>query len=186
MAAPDPIDILKGVSGRLCHSPTDLAAPFPHGGTALGVVRDVKFRLLGRTRPIRAEEWGGLAVDYLGTDQGAVLGFILRSWDNDALQAVFADTAAGGSGKRVVRGRATTEGCRAGGKLSARARKLLFSPDDSHDPGFLVSKAIPLPEENAELRFLLPEEIGIPVLWHCIPDGSGNLYQLGRLEDLTL
>jgi hypothetical protein len=183
MATPDPKDILRGVSGRLCHSPTNLALPYPHGGVALGVVRDVKIRLLARTRPLRAEEWGGMTVRFLGTDHGAVLGFVLRSWDDDALDAVFADTFVGAkSGRRVVQARATTDAYRAG--AARPAKKLLFSPDDSHDPGAIVYQAVPLVEENAELRFLLSEEIGIPLLWHCIPDATGRLWQAGRLEDL--
>ena len=36
--------------GRICKSPTNLALDFPHGGTALGLVRDRRWRRLQATR----------------------------------------------------------------------------------------------------------------------------------------
>jgi hypothetical protein len=80
--------------GRLCKTPTNLAAAFPHGGTELGVVRDMVFRPMVSTTPIHAEEFGR-TVEVIVTKESAVFACVLRSYDNDLLSDVFHNTGAG-------------------------------------------------------------------------------------------
>ena len=88
--------ILK-VPGDLYLGTTDLTTTAPFGGTALGEVRDLEFDHGFEVALIRAEEWGGIAADATFTAK-AMLKCVFRSYDADALQAIFPFASLGASG----------------------------------------------------------------------------------------
>lgn len=178
---------LSGIPARLCKDPTDLALDFPHGGVALGTTRNHAWRPERRSFPIRAEEFGGIAVGHVWTGESGVLACVARELDSDYLAAVFLDTVAGGTtARRVVRGRATTDGFRAGSSLASLACTLYLSPDDPNAHGLLLYRAEPLIDAAAEVNFRLREEVGLLCLWAATPDSQGRLYQIGARGDLSL
>jgi hypothetical protein len=184
MALANSGDVLR-VGGRLCSGPTDLSAAFPHGGTALGMVSEVLFRPNLKRAEITAEEFGGEPVEVVVTSETCVFGCLLRGIDSDAWNLAFEDTTVGsGSGKPVVDYPGST---RAGALGSSRSAKILWSPDDiQSDPAILLYKAIPILDETAELALSISQEMVVRVVFQGIRDGSGNVYQIGRLEDLTV
>ena len=177
-------------SGILYADVTTLASA-PFGGVCLGYVKDLEFRFQRRTQIVTAEEWGGQAVDQIDLGESAVIAGILRGVDPDAINKVFANTAAGTtSGERVVKG-AVNGTNRAGYSLYNKAFKLLFAPDDTDRGQFIVVyKAIPLVDEAAAMQTRLDAELGIAVAFWGVPDtGTGTtkaVYQIGRREDLSL
>ena len=184
MATADSSNLIY-VPGRLVKPPTDLSAAFPYGGTALGSAAEIIFQPNLETHEIRAEEFGGEIIERLYGTETALLGALMRGYDDDALAAIFQDTAAGGkTGARVVSFPGST---RAGSLGSALSFKLFFAPlDEEHHPALLIYKAIPLIEASARLRFSAGEEWGYPVMFQGIRDGSSRVYAMGRMEDLTL
>lgn len=175
------------VPGRLCINPTNIANDFPHGGTALGLTRDVEFRIGITTGIVTAEEWGNIPVEAIKTAEACVLACVLREWDDDAIGAMFVNTSISSAGDRSILSRVATDGVRAGALLSAKAAVVVFSPlaPDDH-PMIIIRKGLPLVDETAMLQASLAEEFGIAVVWQGIPDSSERLYDIGKRGDLSL
>ena len=183
MATADP-RLVKHAFGRLCIAPTNLAAAFPHGGTALGLTAEVNFRPVQRMREVRAEEFGGEVVEIIVGREDVVLAATIRGWDSDALQRVFVRTAAGTSGERVV---SYPGSVRAGTLGSDRSVVLLFSPRNTeHHPAILIYRAVPIVDESVSIPLAQKREIVAQVVFRGIRDASDRVYACGRLEDLSL
>lgn len=181
-------DILR-VPGQLCLDPTDLSIDFPHGGTAIGIVRDIEFRYGIRTGLVTAEEWGSTPVETVFSGESAVLACVLREWDDDAINSIFLNTTVttGFAERRSVISRAATDGKRAGALLSSKSSIVCFSPLALNDhPMLIVRKGIPLVDESAMLQASLAEEFGVAVVWQAIPDATFQVYDIGRRGDLVL
>jgi len=193
------------VAGRICINPTDISDSevFPFSGTALGITRDAELRFNVQTRLVKAEEFGSQVVEAVTAGESALFAFVLREFDNDALAAIFPNTATGTTtGNVTIEGRVSGVGVnRSGYLLSNKAVKLLFAPRVENtvptagsttnlpldeQPMVLIRKAIPMIEETAMLQLSLKQELGIGVLFQAIPDSSGRLYDVGRRGDLTL
>lgn len=187
MATANVNNILR-VPGRLVKDPSALASAFPHGGTALGLTRDMEFRFGFKTSVVTGEEFGSSVVETIYAGEAVIFAAVLREFDNDALSAIFPNTTTGGSGDEIIEykpGDNTTN--RPGTLLSTKAFKLLFSPRavDAH-PHILIYNAIPAVEEAAMLQASLGHEFGIAVAFHGTPDATGRTYQIGKRADLTL
>ena len=177
------------LTGSICINPTNLASDFPHGGTAIGLTRGAECRFNVQTSLVRAEEWGGAPVESFYTGESAVFAFVLRTFDNDGVAAIFPNTSTGSvSGDTMIDGRTSGVGVnRAGYALSNKSVKLLFSPKSVNlQPMVLGRKAVPMIEESAMLQMSVNKEIGFGVVFQAIPDSSGKLYEIGLKEDLTL
>lgn len=187
MAVPSAAQALK-VRGRFAWNPTDLSTAYPHGGTALGLVRAPELRVRAATHVVRAEEHGGIPVDAVYAGEEYLVGAVLSGWDKDALTAVFLDTVAGATtGRMIVRSRPNTDDVRAGTLVSSKAGILYFSPFAAQHPGVLVYKALPMLVEQTTWSFNLAEEFGIAVVWLAVPDDDGNpVIEVGLREDLSV
>jgi hypothetical protein len=180
MATPDVRNVLR-VPGYLVKDPTNLATAFPHGGTALGMIRSIEVRWTPRAKVIAAEEWGGTAVSQVYTGETVILAAILRSWDSTAVASIF--PAASGA---TVNYRVATGGTRPG--TLQTPHKLVFSPValDYH-PFVYFPAAVGLPDAAARLQLSLAEEIGLAVVWRALPaDSSGSVYQIGLRGSIVL
>lgn len=176
------------IPGRLCADPSDLTAAFPHGGTALGITRDAEFRFGASKHVITAEEWGNIPCEVIVGGETAVMGCVLREFDNDMVKKVFLNPATGSSsGDQVINSKAPAATLKPGYRLSLKGFKLLFSPKsvDTH-PHILMYNALPILDEAALVQASLAEELGIAVAFHAVPDSSGRVYAIGKREDLTL
>lgn len=184
MASADVRKVLR-VPGRLCAAPTDLSTAFPHGGTALGIVRDLAFRPNLKQRRVTAEEFGGEIVETIIGGESCVLACVLRGMDNDAVTKAFLNTSAGSSsGDRTIQYPGSS---RAGTLGSSRSFKLLFSPrDTTNHHGLILYNAIPLVAESAELQLAIGQEMGIAVVFVAYRTSTPNLYQIAKLADMTL
>jgi len=189
MAAGDPRAALRN-PGRLIKDPTDLSAVFPYGGTELGLVHRVRWRDGLRAREVTAEEWGGIAVEYIVTRTSCGLVAVLRGWDDDALSAVFPGVASGsGSGRAVYSQDSSVEAQRAGARLSDRAHVLLFAPlATAEHPAVLIYNAVPVPSvvDTEDVQLSLDAEMDRAVAWRGIPDVSKRTFDVALLEDLSL
>lgn len=192
MADHDLDDVLR-VGGRLCINPTDKTQDFPHGGTALGVISDVVWKPIFKTEASLAadDKFAGSAQEHYFLGEDGILGVELRQWHNDVINTIFPNTTLGTSGLRII-GDADHSATpfRPGRRLSGRAVKLLFSPDDQDNhPAVLFPKAVPMLEETAELNLVVIDEYRLLVLFHALWDTSTTpprLYRWGKLGDLTL
>jgi hypothetical protein len=174
--------------GRLCAGPTDLTTAFPHGGVALGITRDAEFRFNIDKHIITAEEWGNIPCEIIMGGESAVMGCVLREFDNDMIGKVFLNPSAGtSSGDQVIYSKTPAATNKPGYRLSVKGFKLLFSPKavDTH-PHILMYNALPIVEESALVQASLAEELGIAVAFHAVPDSTGRVYAIGKREDLAL
>lgn len=186
MATPDVRKVLR-VNGRMCWNPTDLSGTYPFSGTALGAVTGAALKLRAGHHVIRGEEYGGAACDAVYTSQEVLLSVVLSAWDADALSTVTQDSGAGATtARRVMRYRPSTEAVRAGSLVSANAGVLYFSPDSDAYPGVLFRSALPMLAENGSWPMNLGDEFGVPVIFLAVPNSSGDVYEVGLREDLTL
>lgn len=189
MATPDPRRIIKGLYGYLCVDPTDVAGTvFPHGGTALGLMRDGEFRYGERQRLVGDEAYGKVFTEAFRVQESPIFVAVLREWDDDALGTVFPDTETGDTGRTVIRGRVGVNGLRGGQVLSESAVALYFSPRaiDQH-PSILVYSAIPVLMDTESLRAGGSDaEVGVAIGFYGIPDGTGRLYQIAYRGDVEL
>lgn len=132
--------------GRLSYGCTDLTAPWPHGGTRIGMVGDVGVFLPSEWDPLPQEETNSASkVVWLGGD--VVVWLTLADWDNTGLAFFVPNTAQAGGhtilewpGSDVLAGVGTTE-----------YSNVVFTPSDPSQPGFVLYKAAPLPQVNARL-----------------------------------
>ena len=184
MAVSDSGKVLR-VGGHLCINPTNLAIDFPHGGTALGMISEAVFQPGLKRYEVTAEEYGGEPIDLVVTSETVIFGCLFRGMDSDAWGTIWEDTRIGkSSGEKVVEYPGTI---RAGNLASARSVKLLYSPDDvQSDPALLLFAACPILSESAELALAISREMVVRVVFQGIRDASGEVYQFGLLEDLTL
>jgi len=184
MGLPDLTRILT-VPGRLCVAPADLTVAFPHGGTALGLVRQIAIRILTARAEVVAEEYGIEAVEQLYLGQRWVLAGTMRSLDDDAVQRLFPSTAVGATTQHRVISYPGTE--RAGTLRSASSVVLCFSPDDlDHHPMVIFHRALPLLDEQAELQAQLDAEMGAGFAFLAIRAADGRAVSMGQREDLVL
>lgn len=182
------IENILRVPGRLCYNPTSLTTAYPHGGTGLGVVKTVRVKPYKVYHKITAEEFGSEAIDYVDGGESWILGAILRSFDKDALKLIFPSAVTGTiTQEAVVAHPAADTAIRAGLLMSAKAVKLLFSPDDpARNPFLILYNAIPLIDESAEINLELDSDFTIGMLFAGIRSSAGKVMAMGLKEDLAL
>ena len=187
MAAPSSASIIR-VPGRLIANPTNLGAAEPYGGTYLGTCRDQEFIPEPVLRPIWNQVWGAYS-DVIYGGERAVFKAVVRYPDADMLlTAMFKPVSPGSSGAGFrFRPGGTTANTRAGTALSTGSLKLMFAAraPNAH-PSIIVYNAIPALDEAARLQLSFGEEFGLAVAFYGSPDSSGRVYELGRLNNLTL
>ena len=183
MSVGSPLSILR-VPGQLCINPTDLSIDFPHGGTAIGETKEkVITQSIGRVS-IQAEELGEV-VEEIITDTKIVFACLIRGYDADAISTVFPNTVVGSiTGERVINGPGTV---RAGTRNSTRSVILCFSPEDlDNHPMGLFLRALPMLSETMELNLALQGDFEMGIVFNCIRDTNGRMYQIGLRDDLSL
>jgi len=171
------------VPGYLCADPTDLSAAFPHGGTALGVCRDQRFRPGTRHFPVVAEEFGQV-VEGVYVGQSGVFVAVMRQLDDDMLLKMFRGAAAGTSGRTLVGADETDDADRAG--IAPTPVVLYFSPLSDTQPGIILYRAVPLVDQAAEINGRLDDDVGTAVMFLATPDDQGRSYAIGLRGDLSL
>jgi len=172
--------------GSLITAPTSLSAAAPYGGTRIGLVRDMVFEFKAEKYEVRAEEWGNQVVDLVYGGSSPVFAVTLREFDNDAISAMFLDSAAGSvSGDRAINLRADYG--RAGTLASTKEVKLLFVPRAVlRQPSILIRAAVPAMATEMKLSLSMGEEIGLAALWYARPDSSNRVATICKLADMTL
>lgn len=185
MATSNVRNVLR-LPGELIKDPTDLSTTAPYGGTRLGLVRNLYFRPGLEHHAVTAEEWGNAVVDVVHGGSAPIFGVTLREVDNDAISALFLDSAAGSvSGDQVISFRA--DNGRAGTLVSTKEMKLLFVPKSVlRHPSLLIRAALPVVSSETEIALRMGTEVGIPVLFYARPDSSDRLAVMGKLKDLSL
>lgn len=187
MATSDPGKLVFA-GAQLCAVPTDLfsSSGFPWGGTALGLAKNVVIRIGRKVSPIREEAFGPMPLTGIDLGEAPVIVGSFRTFDPDAIQKVFASTAAGAS--TGVRGVQYPNGntYRTGGLISDLGFKLLISPDDFESQRFFYAyNAVPLTDEDGGLPFQRGEELLTPFRFICLPDASNRTYAWHLREDLS-
>ena len=190
MAAPSALQALHNVgklSAALEGQTYNFTTAYPHGGTALGLVRDIKLQRTEGRELIIAEEFGVEVVDEVYTGEAWLLAFALRGFDDDALGAIFPNTATGTLAKKkgiVYPGTDVVPGnLRSGGAV-----KVLFTPDDTanHHAVYLPN-AIPEIAEELEIPLGRSNELLVLCGFRALRDAAtaGRAIQVQLLEDLT-
>lgn len=157
----------------------------PYGGAVLGLVRAFVLLPLGRGYTVWYEGLGEPG-DLLEASNEYVAACFLRGWDDDAVEQCFAGQyEEGAETKHAVFYEPGT--AVPGASTLARAIKVAYVPDNPEEvPGVLLYRAVPEFQEGAEVAFQREEELGLPVVFQCIRDGSGRILRAGRLADLSL
>jgi hypothetical protein len=175
--------------GRLCYGATNLTTAFPHGGTALGLCRDMVFHFGMKTALNTAEEWGGVVSKVYYTGERPFLAAVLREMDNDAITAIFPNTTLGTVNQdryiNFVPG-VDASNNRPGYDLTGKNVKLVFSPIAvERHPFIIIYYAIPAVDEAAEMQLSMRDEVGIAVAFWAGVDSSDRCYRIGRRDDLN-
>jgi len=139
-------------------------------GTLLGHVESVRLIPITRSYQLAMEEYGGEGGDVVEFGHDWVCVALIRGWDRDALNTVFATTLAD-----VV----TEPGITIGSMGSGRAVALVYTPDDSSDEGFTLGVAIPQVQSSHELNFSILNPLTIGVVFTAIRNGSGVTLTMG-------
>lgn len=165
--------------GRLVAGPTNLALPYPYGGTEIGLVRELYVEHTRAALRETAEEFGGVTVEIAPGEPEVVIGFLLRGHDKDMIGLLPGGSAAAGGTLSVDAGAVT------GVKLTGQ--KLLFVPDDESNGIFhRVSSAAVLPGPSSRAQLSYGREYGEAIVAIGTPDGTGKIYQKGKKADITL
>lgn len=188
MAAPSPSQALR-VPGKLCFGPTNLSTAFPHGGTALGLVKSAAWA--GGEIPSleTAEEWGGVVTGVTLAREPSIFSCTYRGWDKDAITKTMLDPVVGGTTSRVIhRGEVGTDGTRPGAQMGDQAGVLYFSPLADQHPGLLMFHAIPMPDAAAKWLFSAADEFEVGAIWFCAPADIPlrRIFDVGLRGDLSL
>lgn len=184
MATPNPANILHS-PGRLSFGPADLTTAYPHGGTSLGIVRQIAASPNAQYRSVTAEEYGGEVVEQLYVGEAWTLAAILREYDDDAMAAIFQNTSTGSVSQHTL---IEHPGANRAGRLLVAAKGiiLVFTPD-APDTNFVVfHRAIPMVGEAAELSLSHNTPMEIAVVFAGVRDAAGKMVSVGRAEDITL
>lgn len=186
MAAPNARNV-RFIQGKLVKDPTNLAIAYPYGGTELGLTTAVLFKPGVQARQHGAEEWGGVKIENTFIGEVAMLSLTLRGFDADALGRVFPNIAVGAAtGRTGISGKVNGTNL-PGYRMSGKAFKLLWVPDDLEEcEGLLLYSAIPGVEETAELQLSTSDEFGVPVFFLGAVDSQKRVYQMAHFDDLVL
>lgn len=176
------LDDLLAVPGRVVWNPTEApsAGTFPFGGTAFGHLVDFYFRTIQTVRKIREETLGTTPVEGFYKGVEVIAGFVMRQFDEDALQLVM-------PGFTTVNNRTVFVPNRAIGTLaSSYMGKILFVPEDTNRFYVLLRNMIPELEETSRVMHDRQDEQEFACLFSGLVDEAGTLqYSWGRKEDLT-
>ncbi len=191
MATPSVAQALR-VPGELYVGVTDPTAAAPYGGTALGLVAEVKFKQMETRKVVRAVEYGSEISTVIPGGKNYLLSFVIRGADDDAFAQVIPNTFVGAAqSRRGIR----EPGAKLPGRDASAADALtgvLFAPDNPAHFGVMFYKAIPLMgerlmEEEDELEVLLGDPV--EALWSvgflAVRDNSDRLVEVQLLEDMT-
>lgn len=184
------------VPGRFAYGCTDLSLAWPHGGTGLGVVKQVAWVDRSVPYPVTLEAMGGEPVEFVEPGTDVWFAFVLRTNDDNAISAVFRNTSVGTATQhRVV---SEPGAVRAGNWMSGRAvAPLVFTPEgsthaqsrsdpDVDAPFIVLYNAIPMKREDLETPLERTQEWAIQTTWRGIRDGSNRVYARGARRDLSL
>lgn len=193
MAAAD-LNAVLYAPGRLCIAPTNLALPFPHGGTALGTCGSIEVVHAVGHHDIEAEELGAMVVQSVVTFEAFMLSGVLRDLDADALATIFPNTRTGTLTKAPgIRHwlDAETAGqssvIRPGSTIAGRGVKLLFSPlDPDRVRGVIFYRALPRVREQAAAAKSFRDPNEQPFIFLAIPDASSRVARDDYLAELSL
>ncbi len=183
MAAPN-LDNIYRSPGRLVANPTNLSAAYPHGGTELGIARDVRFEPHIGVRELMAEEFRH-PVEVITTGIRPILAGVMRTWDDAMMSTLFYGTQTDSGGRVGLKYNVVTN--RAGYRLSQKAVVLLFSPTAVNmHKHVLIYNAVPVVDEAYAMKLSLKDELGIPFFFLGIPDSQGRTHAVDLRANLTL
>lgn len=184
----DSILRLRQESGKLISNPTSTVASANYGGTVLGEIAYIEFRIYPRYRRKIFEEFGGHPGDSVYLGETPVIAGVLRGDDPDMLNVLFPNTVAGDSLGRGVFGQGNGS-VRAGANLSDRSVKLLFAPNDSeHGSHVILYRALPEIHVQASIGLYLGREKGVPFAFMGTfgEDAKRTTFQLDLRENLVI
>lgn len=176
---------IRHLEGQLCVNPSSLSSSFPHGGTAIGEYREMRFNPREQFEGIATEAYGGslIAKPYVGCRP--IVRAVLRDWDPDALGKMFPNTTLASTGERSIVFTAGESGKNRGGYL-ATPFSLCFSPYDlENSQMLLLYRVIACPDDAADLQMALSDEAGLGVVFEALADSSKRLGMLGLRELLS-
>jgi len=180
VSAPNLANLLS-VPGQLCKAPTDLTAAYPHGGTALGAVKEI-VAMPFYTTYRRYNQVFGTTVQTYKTGEAWVLSALLREADSDTLSLIFGSRTA--NTKTVYEQDLWND---LPGQAIADI-SLLFSPLDlERHPFVWLPRACPELDAQAELMHgRSPKRLEYPVVFVATPDSSGVCYRWGYRGSMDL
>jgi hypothetical protein len=162
-------------------NPTSLAAPFPYGGSVLGLIKSAALVIGPRVYVVRAEEFGDQAVETIWNGEHAVFTCVLRDFDVDGIREMFPVVASG-----TPLGSSITRSAGQGGSTPA-ARRILFVPySEAVHPFVYLPAAKPVWGSAAEIRLSAAEEVGLLCSFYATPAADGRVYQIARKNQLAL
>lgn len=158
------------IAGRLVAGATTLGGAFPHGGTSLGLVTELAFRVLPLNYLIRAEEFAGEVADLTENAEDVWMACLTQGVNANMLTQLF-----GSSDRHYPSTNKPTNGLAAG-----RSTSIIYSPRNTSDFGGIVFyNAIPMWNPDTRVPLNIQEDFGYPVIFRAIRDDpSGKVYEL--------
>lgn len=173
--------------GRVVANPTTsfLTTAFPYGGTSLGLVTGFSIIPRGQKFVVWSESYGAVG-DILQEDTQYDAMCMVRGWTDDAISILFAAseiTTGSVSGHKIISRPTVTPGT----SVYGTAIKVVYVPDNPKDvPAVILYAALPDLEEGESITWARSSELGMPIRFVCLLDGTGRMLKIGRLVDLPL
>lgn len=183
MATRDPNRIFQ-VPGRWVEAPTDLSASYPYGGTELGYLSQAAIVVNQTYEPIRCDEHGNEVQGLVRQPSTGTLSMVLRQWDRDLCERVFATSSVGQQNGDVD---FRIAGAYANPAVLSTGSDLLFVPDDLQSPAFLAYNPVLCIDQSATFNLRLDAELNLGlVFWLLRPSAGTEPWQIARIQDLEL
>lgn len=184
---PNHIGTMK-IYGHLIHTPADLTAAFPYGGTVLGNFSQIAWQVEGNALDITFQEQGPMVGNTIENAFGVRVVARLIEWNAEALAKIFPSamiTTGATTGYPLLTLSATSILAKIG---TDRAAKILLAPDHpDREPALLMYNAVAMIRQVANVSHsLVGEDWGFPAIWKALPDAAGNIEQYGLLRDMTV
>jgi hypothetical protein len=186
--SPDPRNIVGHVPGRICVSPTNLALPYPHGGTDIGELGPTRFSVNRSRTIVRDEVTGFDTIGVVGHGESCAMFSVIRDHNAKGYE-LFVGGSAGSTSKTP--GFDSMAAGHAGRIYEDEALPFLFSPyDTENDLAVMMYRGVPLPLETTDLNLMLGTEGDVWQLAVVIElirrETDERIWSARRLEDLVL
>lgn len=181
------VNAVLRVGAQVCYGATNLALPFPHGGTSLGVIGGPPiWRWMRPTHEERGadDRYAGqvTGMKYLG--EQVVVGLNLKQWDLATIGALTGAVKTVSAGPQLVDQEQATTPRRPGSDVPSLGN-LVVSPKNPLHPALIIYDAYAIVPDEEEMAFAAITELMLSVVFVGRSTGT-RMWAMDTLARLSL